>query len=217
VLSGRSLDGQATSFADLLGGDGKAICFAFLHPTCPLAQRYAPVLVELDKEFDKQGIHFVGVVCEFDDVDEITGYRDEYAIHFPFLTDRDFHLAEALDAKTTPEVVLVDAGGRPVSGPHRVRVGLDKSDDLKSAQLAVRLNGSACRALEDLPAPAKPDPRKGLPRMNVCEVAPRLAQFEAPLDAVVRGYSGVELTVEHGRPQTVIWLELLMDPAPTNG
>jgi thiol-disulfide isomerase/thioredoxin len=110
--SARSLDGQDVSFADLLGGDGKAVCYAFLHPTCPLAQRYAPVLAELDKEFDEQGVHFVGVVCEFDDVDEITGYRDEYAIHFPFLTDRDFHLADALDATTTPEVVLVDAGGR---------------------------------------------------------------------------------------------------------
>jgi hypothetical protein len=30
--------------------------------------------------------------------------------------------------------------------------------------------------------------------MNVCEVAPRLAQFEAPLDAVVRGYNVVNLT-----------------------
>jgi len=110
--SARALDGQNVSFADLLGGDGKAVCYTFLHPTCPLAQRYAPVLAELDKEFDEQGIHFVGVVCEFDDVDEITGYRDEYAIHFPFLTDRDFHLADALDATTTPEVVLVDASGR---------------------------------------------------------------------------------------------------------
>jgi hypothetical protein len=44
--------------------------------------------------------------------------------------------------------------------------------------------------------------------MNVCAVAPRLAQFEALLDAVVRGYNGVELTVEHGGPQTVIWLEI---------
>jgi thiol-disulfide isomerase/thioredoxin len=71
-LTARSLDGQAVSFADLLGGDGKAVCYAFLHPTCPLAQRYGPVLVELDKEFNERGIRFVGVVCEFDDVDEIT-------------------------------------------------------------------------------------------------------------------------------------------------
>jgi len=112
LLTAQSLDGQPVLFADLLGSDGKAVCFTFLHPTCPLAQRYGPVLAELDTAFDEQGVHFVGVVCEFDEPEEITAYRDEYAIHFPFLTDREFHLAEALDATTTPEVVLVDASGR---------------------------------------------------------------------------------------------------------
>jgi len=111
-LTAPSLDDQPVAFANLLGSDGKAVCYTFLHPTCPLAQRYAPVLAELDKAFDEQGVHFVGVVCEFDDLEEITSYRDEYAIHFPFLTDRDFHLADALAATTTPEVVLVDASGR---------------------------------------------------------------------------------------------------------
>jgi hypothetical protein len=125
---------------------------------------------------------------------------------------------QVLPAEITPQKSLtlkIHTGPKPATGRCVIRVGLDKSDDFKSAQLAARLNGSACRALEDLPAPAKPNPRKGLPRMNVCEVAPRLAQFEAPLDAVVRGYNAAELTVEHGGPQTVIWLEVLMDPAPT--
>jgi hypothetical protein len=31
----------------------------------------------------------------------------------------------------------------------------------------------------------------------------------------MRGYNAVELTVEHGGPQTVIWLEIFIDPAPT--
>ena len=73
-LSARSLDGQIARFNDLLGGDGKAVCFTFLHPACPLAQRYGPVLAELADEFDPQGIRFVGVVCEFDEIAEITGY-----------------------------------------------------------------------------------------------------------------------------------------------
>jgi len=112
VPTAQSLDGQDVAFADLLGSDGQAVCYTFLHPTCPLAQRYGPVLAELAAEFDEQGIRFVGVICEFDEPEEITRYRDEYAIHFPFVTDREFRLAEALDATTTPEVVLVDASGR---------------------------------------------------------------------------------------------------------
>ena len=105
------VDGSLQGFAELVG-DGKAVCFTFLHPACPLAQRYGPVLAELADEFDPEGIRFVGVVCEFDAPEEITAYRDEYAIHFPFLIDGDFRLAEALDATTTPEVVLLDASGR---------------------------------------------------------------------------------------------------------
>ena len=30
--------GELVPFADLLGTDGRAVCFAFLHPNCPLAQ-----------------------------------------------------------------------------------------------------------------------------------------------------------------------------------
>ena len=109
----------------------------------------------------------------------------------------------------------IHTGPKPATGRCVIRVGLDKSADLTSARLAVRLNGSACRAMKDLPTPAKPNPQKGQPRMNVCEVAPRVMQFEPPLDAVVRGYNAVELNVVHGGPQTVIWLEVLMDPAVT--
>jgi len=101
-------DGNALSFADLLGRDGRAVCFAFLHPACPLAQEYAPVLDHLAAGFAKEGIRFVGVICECDDPAEVEAYRREYGITFPIHLDTDFTLAEALGATITPEVVLVD-------------------------------------------------------------------------------------------------------------
>ena len=104
----RSLAGDAIPFAESLGPDGRAICFAFLHPACPLAQEYGPVLDALAKEFADDGIRFVGVVCELDDVTEVEAYRREFGITFPIRLDTDFTLAEALDATVTPEVVLVD-------------------------------------------------------------------------------------------------------------
>jgi hypothetical protein len=107
-------------------------------------------------------------------------------------------------------------GPKPSTGRCLIRVGLDQADDLTAARLAARWNGTACRAIDDLPVPAKPELRLELPRMNVCEVAPRLAQFEAPLEAFARGYNVVELAVESGGPQTVIWLEILIDPLATN-
>jgi thiol-disulfide isomerase/thioredoxin len=107
-LSVRSLAGVGVPFADSLGPDGKAICFAFIHPACPLAREYGPVLNALAEEFADDGIRFVGVVCELDDAGEVEVYRREFGIAFPIRLDTDFTLAEALDATVTPEVVLVD-------------------------------------------------------------------------------------------------------------
>jgi peroxiredoxin len=107
-LAVRADDGGTVSFADLLGPDGRAVCFAFLHPACPLAQEYAPVLSALAADFGGAGIRFVGVVCDCDDLKEVDAYRGEYGIRFPIHLDTDFRLAETLDATITPEVVLVD-------------------------------------------------------------------------------------------------------------
>ena len=107
-LAVQASDGGTVSFADLLGPDGRAVCFAFLHPACPLAQEYAPVLSALAADFGGAGIRFVGVICECDDPAEVEAYRKEYGVTFPIHLDTDFRLAEALDATITPEVVLID-------------------------------------------------------------------------------------------------------------
>ena len=111
-LAVQASDGGTVSFADLLGPDGRAVCFAFLHPACPLAQEYAPVLSALAADFGGAGIRFVGVICECDDPVEVEAYRKEYGVTFPIHLDTDFRLAEALDATVTPEVVLVDSDRR---------------------------------------------------------------------------------------------------------
>jgi len=107
-LAVRSLAGATIPFAESLGPNGRAVCFAFLHPACPLAQEYGPVLTALAEEFAGEGIRFVGVVCEPDEATEVEAYRREYGIKFPIGLDTDFTLAEALGATVTPEVVLVD-------------------------------------------------------------------------------------------------------------
>ncbi len=111
-LAVRGFDGAAIPFADLLGPDGKAVCFAFLHPACPLAQEYGPVLGQLAAEFAADRIRFVGVACECDDSAEIEAYRKKFGITFPIHLDEDFTLAETLDATVTPEVVLIDGDRR---------------------------------------------------------------------------------------------------------
>ena len=115
-------------------------------------------------------------------------------------------------AQNQPVTLKLHTGPKPATGHYTVRVGLAQTNDLTTAKLTVRLNGQACRALDDLPLPAKPDPRPGQPRMNVCEVAPRVLPFDAPLAAVVRGYNDIEIAVMQGTPQTIIWLDVAIEP-----
>lgn len=104
-----TIGGMPRGFDDLLGTDGKAVCFAFLYPGCPLAQEYAPVLEKLSNDFAEKGIRFAGVVCEFDDPADVVAYATQFGITFPMFLDPEFKLAADLGPSVTPEVVLVDA------------------------------------------------------------------------------------------------------------
>ena len=101
-------DGTTIPFSDLIGPDGRAVCFAFLHPACPLSQAYGPVLGALADGFAGEQIRFVGVICECNAPADVEAYRKAFGITFPIYLDTDFKLAEVLDATITPEVVLVD-------------------------------------------------------------------------------------------------------------
>ncbi len=149
-LGVQAANGDSIPFADLLGSDGRAVCFAFLHPACPLSQGYGPVLGELAAQYADKGIRFVGVVCEYDNAAEIEDYRTTYSIPFPIYADTDFRLAEALDATITPEVVLVDRNrsiryaGR-INDRYKVRGVMspgDPHDDLRLAIVALVAGGT---------------------------------------------------------------------------
>ena len=141
-LGVRAANGDSIPFADLFGSEGRAVCFAFLHPACPLAQEYGPVLGELAATYAEKGIRFVGVVCESDNAADIEDYRKTYSIPFPIYADTDFRLAEALDATITPEVVLVDRNhsiryaGR-INDRYKVRGVMSPGDPHDDLRLAI--------------------------------------------------------------------------------
>ncbi len=102
----------------------------------------------------------------------------------------------------------IHSGPRPESGRYVVRVGLGESADLAAARLSARLNGEPCRPIADIPRPAEPPSLKQNLRFRLGDLAPRMLQFEAPLKAVRRGYNSLDLFVETGGPQTVVWMEI---------
>lgn len=81
---------------------------------------------------------------------------------------------------------------------------------MSDAKLTARLNGAECTPVDDLP---KPDDSKTYSHdphrvFHVAHLAQRMLQFEAPPDAIRRGYNQVDLQLTTNDNQKVIWLEI---------
>ncbi|MBC8874685.1 MAG: hypothetical protein H8E44_35055 [Planctomycetes bacterium] len=105
-------------------------------------------------------------------------------------------------------------GPKPTSGRVIVRVGLDNLPQVANAKLAVRLNGTECKPIEDV---AKPDAHKFYSHdphrvFHVADLAQRMVQFEAPRGAMRQGYNQVDTRLAAGSDQKAVWLEIYIGP-----
>ncbi len=90
--------------------DHKLLVVAFLGTECPLVKLYAPRLVELAQQYQKQGVAFIGINSNSQDsITEIAAYARKHKIGFPLLKDSGNVVADQLGAVRTPEVFVLDA------------------------------------------------------------------------------------------------------------
>lgn len=86
---------------------------AFLGVECPLARLYGPRLAKLRSEYAARGVRFLGVNSNpQDSVEEIRESRDDLRLDLTIVKDEQQALARQFAATRTPEVFVVDAGGR---------------------------------------------------------------------------------------------------------
>jgi thiol-disulfide isomerase/thioredoxin len=89
----------------------KVYVLVFTNTTCPLVQRYLPVLNKLEKQYRDKGVQFLGVnVGPEDSIKEMAAQAVEYDVEFPFVKDQGALCATALGVKRTPEVAVLDGG-----------------------------------------------------------------------------------------------------------
>ena len=114
-------------------------------------------------------------------------------------------------------------GPKPEGGQAVVRVGLESRPDLAEVELECRVNDTACRPLDDLTSEgaAPPDPFLSFVlRTNPscaghpAGVAPRVLQFDIPIDALNRDTNDVNLSVKQGGEQKIVWIEIYLAPKP---
>jgi hypothetical protein len=88
----------------------RAIAIVFLTPACPVAERYVPRLLELDRAHRGRGVQFLAVYCGTGvDAWEMAQHAHDRDLPFPALLDLGQRLAKELGASRTPEAVLLDS------------------------------------------------------------------------------------------------------------
>jgi len=90
--------------------DRKLVVLAFLGVDCPLANQYAPRLVELARSFEPKGVAFLAIDANQQDGAAAMGrFANANGLPFPFLKDVGNELADKLEIGRTPEVLVLDA------------------------------------------------------------------------------------------------------------
>lgn len=93
-----------------LGEDRKAYVLFFVTATCPLAQRYLPIVQEIEKDYREQGVAFVALnVGPEDSIADAAEPGVILETQFPIVKDFDARCAKLLGVRRTCEAVVLDA------------------------------------------------------------------------------------------------------------
>lgn len=88
----------------------RAYVLVFTTTDCPIAQKYMPVIREMETEYRANLVQFVVLNVGIDDtVRDMAGFALRYAIEFPAVKDTGAFCAQTLGVTRTPEVVVLDA------------------------------------------------------------------------------------------------------------
>lgn len=97
----------------VLDHDASATVFVFMAPDCPLCINYSLVVRQLEREFQGSDVDislvFPGTGYS---QDTIVAFLDQHELAETVYLDPDHSLVHLLEAKVTPEAVLVDNTGR---------------------------------------------------------------------------------------------------------
>ncbi len=99
--------GKSVSLSDY--SDTQLVVIAFLGTECPLAKLYGPRLNQIQSRFASDKVIVLGINSNTQDsLTELAAYAHRHDIGFPLLKDVGNRVADAMDAKRTPEVFVLD-------------------------------------------------------------------------------------------------------------
>lgn len=85
--------------------------FVFLSPECPLCKNYTKDLNELAKQFPRD-VKIIGIISgDAYSAKEVKSFQRKFDVSYPLYIDNHLQLTRRLNARVTPEVVLLDSIG----------------------------------------------------------------------------------------------------------
>lgn len=99
--------GKNYSLAELK--DKQVVVLAFLGVECPLAKQYGAKLGKIARDYNDKGVAFLGLDPNSQDsMAQMAAFVRQHEIDFPLLRDVGNQVADKLNVKRTPEVVVLD-------------------------------------------------------------------------------------------------------------
>ncbi|MFQ3611126.1 MAG: redoxin domain-containing protein [Fimbriimonadales bacterium] len=90
--------------------DKKAIVIMYIATRCPVSLDYDERMAQLAKEYSEKGVMFIGINSNnTEPASEVAEHARSKGFTFPVLKDEGNRVADAYDAKVTPEVFVVDS------------------------------------------------------------------------------------------------------------
>jgi peroxiredoxin len=119
----------SVALKDLLS-KSKGVAVIFVSTRCPYSNAYVARMNALAKDYAAKGIAVVGINSNGNEpAAEVAEHSKKNAVPFPVLKDDGNRIADAYDAKHTPEAFVIDAKGALV---YHGRI--DESEDEKDAR-----------------------------------------------------------------------------------
>ena len=107
-LEFEDIDGNEATIGQLADGNLLVICLT--GTSCPLCRRFAPSLGQIEAEYGKRGVRFLYInPNNVEKPERIRKAIQANALKGPYVRDKEHALVRALGAKTTTEVIVLDA------------------------------------------------------------------------------------------------------------
>jgi thiol-disulfide isomerase/thioredoxin len=98
----------------LTRGQGKVLVLIFVRTDCPISNRYAPLLQEMEKKYGKEAAFRLVFPDRNESPEKIRQYLREYGYELVAIRDVDHALVRKTLAKVTPEAAVFDSRGQLV-------------------------------------------------------------------------------------------------------